>query len=90
MDNVFIRKEISFFGVVRKKNIMLQPESSNVTYLRGDITDQLWTGSEVDWLVWPPTQIINFYFLSSKYRVMYINIVTMLYDVFLSYIKHNV
>lgn len=45
MDNVFIRKEISFFGVVRKKNIMLQPESSNVIYPRGDITDQLWTGS---------------------------------------------
>jgi len=45
---------------------------------------------QVDWLVWPPTQVINFYFLSSIYRVMYINIVTMVYDVFLSYIKHNI
>lgn len=45
---------------------------------------------QVDWLVWPPTQIINFYFLSSRFRVIYINMVTMIYDVFLSYIKHNI
>lgn len=41
----------------------------------------------VDWVVWPPAQFINFYYVPSQYRVLYINSVTMLYDVFLSYIK---
>ncbi|GJQ85204.1 hypothetical protein Trydic_g13047 [Trypoxylus dichotomus] len=43
----------------------------------------------VDWCVWPPTQFINFYFLPVQYQVLYINVMTMLYNVFLSYIKHR-
>lgn len=45
---------------------------------------------QMDWIVWPPTQYINFAYLSPKYRVVYINFVTMLYDVFLSYVKYEV
>ncbi|XP_047986287.1 mpv17-like protein 2 [Leguminivora glycinivorella] len=41
-----------------------------------------------DCLFWPPIQFINFYFLPTKYRVFYINGATMLFNVFLSYIKH--
>ncbi|XP_063361595.1 mpv17-like protein 2 [Cydia amplana] len=41
-----------------------------------------------DCLFWPPVQFINFYFLPTKYRVFYINGATMLFNVFLSYIKH--
>ncbi|KAJ8956668.1 hypothetical protein NQ318_014022 [Aromia moschata] len=43
----------------------------------------------MDWCVWPPTQFINFYYVPVKYQVFYINFVTMLYNVFLSYIKHR-
>lgn len=43
----------------------------------------------MDWMVWPPTQFINFYYVPVKYQVVYINAVTMLYNVFLSYIKHR-
>ncbi|CAH0389485.1 unnamed protein product [Bemisia tabaci] len=43
----------------------------------------------VDWIVWPPTQFINFFFLPSKYRVIYLNGLTTLYNVYLSYIKHK-
>lgn len=42
-----------------------------------------------DWCIWPPTQTINFYFVPIRYRVLYINGVTVIWDVFLSYMKHK-
>ncbi|KAG5667879.1 hypothetical protein PVAND_015845 [Polypedilum vanderplanki] len=42
-----------------------------------------------DWLVWPATQFINFYFVPLKYRVLYINMITMFYNVFLCYVKNE-
>lgn len=43
----------------------------------------------MDWCLWVPTQFINFYFVPVKYQVLYINAVTMLYNIFLSFIKHR-
>ena len=59
-----------------------------------------------DWLIWPPSQGVNFLYVPSKYRyirtlnvkykclhilcrVLYVNGVTVVWDVFLSYIKHK-
>ncbi|KFB49956.1 pmp22 peroxisomal membrane protein [Anopheles sinensis] len=64
-------------------------EGASFTTCTDEIKNKYWTIYMADWLVWPPTQFINFYLLSPKYRVLYINGITMLYNVFLCYIKHN-
>jgi protein Mpv17 len=43
----------------------------------------------LDWIVWPPTQYINFTFLSPQYRVLYISSVQLFYNCIISYIKHD-
>lgn len=64
-------------------------EGNSIRQCTDEITDKFATIYVADWMVWPPTQFINFYWLSPKYRVLYINGITMLYNIFLCYIKHN-
>lgn len=45
---------------------------------------------KVDCCFWPPTQCINFMFVPLRYRVLYTNFMTMIYDGFLSYMKYDV
>lgn len=42
-----------------------------------------------EWFLWPPAQIINFCFLPTKYRVVYDNTISIVYDIYTSHVKHN-
>jgi len=45
---------------------------------------------QFDWLFWPPSQYVNFHYVPATYRVLYVNGATVVWDVFLSYMKHFV
>ncbi|XP_049874339.1 mpv17-like protein 2 [Pectinophora gossypiella] len=42
-----------------------------------------------EWLVWPPAQVINFFFLPTRFRVLYDNTISLGYDVYTSQVKHS-
>jgi protein Mpv17 len=41
---------------------------------------------KAEWCVWPVAQFINFYFLPPKFRMLYISIISLFFDVYFSYI----
>lgn len=67
-------------GILEKKTLAECTEELNSKFV------EVYT---IDWSVWPPAQFLNFYFLKVQYQVIYINFITMFYNVFLSYVKHR-
>ncbi|XP_029003980.3 mpv17-like protein 2 [Betta splendens] len=54
-----------------------------------DFKNKFWEIYRMNLYIWPPAQIINFCFITPKFRVLYIYSVSLGWDIYLSYIKHR-
>jgi len=43
-----------------------------------------------EWVIWPPAQFFNFAFLPTRFRVLYDNLISLVYDTYTSHVKHEV
>lgn len=64
-------------------------EKSNFQDIKKEIKHKAMTLYVAEWVVWPPAQIINFYMLPNRYRVLYDNTISLGYDIYTSQIKHK-
>ncbi|XP_076287375.1 mpv17-like protein 2 [Lasioglossum baleicum] len=64
-------------------------EKSSWSELKHEISRKAHILYIAEWVIWPPAQIFNFYFLPTKYRVLYDNTISLGYDVYTSQVKHD-
>ncbi|XP_026762758.2 mpv17-like protein 2 isoform X2 [Galleria mellonella] len=64
-------------------------EENPLENFKEEVKDKFVTLYRAEWMVWPPAQIVNFYFLPTRYRVLYDNTISLGYDVYTSQVKHN-
>ncbi|KAG7212410.1 hypothetical protein KM043_012727 [Ampulex compressa] len=77
---------------MRMKNMItvgLLQEHQKIQAIYEELKLKLCDTWKVDCCFWPPTQSINFCFVPLRYRVLYTNFMTMVYDIFLSYMKYD-
>jgi protein Mpv17 len=65
-------------------------EKSDVETFVKELKQKGWHLYVADWVVWPPAQIINFYLLPTRFRVLYDNTISLGYDVYTSYVTHKI
>lgn len=63
-------------------------EQSSMENFIEEVKQKAWRLYVAEWIVWPPAQFINFYFLPTKYRVLYDSTISLGYDVYTSYVKN--
>lgn len=64
-------------------------EGSNPHALATEFRDKFTRLYLAEWMIWPPAQLLNFALLSPRYRVLYDNTISLGYDVYTSYVKHD-
>ncbi|KAK0079563.1 hypothetical protein PV325_001068 [Microctonus aethiopoides] len=63
-------------------------EQGDPREINAGVMDKFIETYKVDCCFWPPAQLINFLFVPMQYRVIYINLMNVFYNVFLSYTKY--
>ncbi|KAI5637116.1 mpv17 / PMP22 family domain-containing protein [Phthorimaea operculella] len=54
-----------------------------------EVKDKFLRLYKAEWVIWPPAQLINFYFLPTRFRVLYDNTISLGYDIYTSKVKHE-
>ena len=65
-------------------------ERSSLTRVKDELIEK---GMEqiyvAEWLIWPPAQFVNFYFLPLRYRILWDNLISLGFDIYSPYVKYR-
>lgn len=64
-------------------------ERRSLAETKHELATKFWPTYKTDWSLWPAAQTLNFFLVPEHLRVTYVNIVTLVWTVYLSYMKHK-
>ncbi|XP_070195464.1 mpv17-like protein 2 [Littorina saxatilis] len=64
-------------------------EGKSMRQCKVELKEKFSTIYMADCCLWPPAQFINFYFLPPRFRLIYISALSLVWNTYLSYIKHE-
>ncbi|RWS11622.1 mpv17-like protein 2 [Dinothrombium tinctorium] len=65
-------------------------ERSNISKIKDELIEKGFENIYVaEWLIWPPSQFINFYVIPLKYRILFDNIISLGFDIYSPYVKYK-
>lgn len=64
-------------------------ENKTLLEFRDEVVKKFWTLYVAEWVLWPSAQFLNFYILPLRYRVLYDNTISLLYDVYMSHVLYD-
>ncbi|KAL0131902.1 hypothetical protein PUN28_003039 [Cardiocondyla obscurior] len=65
-------------------------ENNSLAEFKDEVKKKAYKLYIAEWIIWPPAQVINFYFLPTQYRVFYDSMISLGYDVYTSHVKYDV
>ena len=51
--------------------------------------DKIWDTLKINWMIWPATTTINFWFMPVKYQVLFANFIGLFWNTILSYMAYG-
>jgi len=61
----------------------------NVKKAVNNVREKVWRGLKMNWTVWPPVQLINFWLIPIPFRVLFVNFVGLFWSMYLSYLQND-
>lgn len=64
-------------------------QGGGVNEIVSDVQQKGWRLYVAECLVWPPAQLVNFYLLPTKFRVLYDNSISLMFDIYTSHVCYD-
>ena len=86
---LFTQTVFTVFGVSLFYFTLALAEGQSIQDSRNEVRNKLWPTLKTGWKVWPLISFCNFMFIPPLYQVAFINVISIFWSTYMSYMKNQ-